>query len=80
MKEALNLAFLEWENHQHEGELEHDGLFIVREERFMMSVCMAHCFPHCLLFSWRVEFLAEIKVCLSRSKTVFRETRGKKNK
>lgn len=38
LKEALNLAFVEWENHQREGELEHDGLFIVREERFMMSV------------------------------------------
>jgi len=38
LQETLNLASVEWENHQHEGELEHDGLVIVREERFMTSL------------------------------------------
>lgn len=70
MKEALNLPFVESENHHVRG---YWTVYCVREEIYEYMNCF---FSHHLLFSWK-NSISEIKVCLSK-KTLFRATRKSK--
>lgn len=62
MKEALNLAFVESENHHCER-----VLVCLLCERFMSMWLTV--FSHRLLFSWKNR-VSEIKVCVSKKNTV----------